>query len=336
MDKDEINILIQLAYDADSFGDARTADELENMIKIAAGPRKPPAPESTSAPAPLRSRSRRRTETPAADVEGDFAGILAGGDVIGGNVAGGVGRGGRGRGKDDSGTTPEQLAAGAKATGVEGGININVGPGPGRGRDGDDFAVEVGALRERLKQAKKEAAELRRKLKEAQDAGVPGSETIPPPPSETAPPEVKKNWWERNKGKLKTIGIVLPLGVGAYLASNYARADVDYPGGKETPATPTGGGTGGATTSPDFSQESRRDLASQQRNATKAQLFIDKYMPEYGKRIKNQRDWYNLALQESASFTGKTRDLNFANTVISFIKRMQAPPIPGGSPPGTY
>jgi hypothetical protein len=78
---------------------------------------------------------------------------------------------------------------------------------------------------------------------------------------------------------------------------------------------------------PQFQMMTRRtdsgDLTGSK--AIQAQNFVD--TNSTNPRLKNQRDWYNFALQESGG------DKNFANNVISLVKATpQMPSSIGGGP----
>jgi hypothetical protein len=78
---------------------------------------------------------------------------------------------------------------------------------------------------------------------------------------------------------------------------------------------------------PQFQMMTRREEAGQISGgkALNAQNFID--ANSSNPRLKNQRDWYNLALQTSGG------DKNFANNVISFVKASpEMPSQVGGGP----
>jgi hypothetical protein len=78
---------------------------------------------------------------------------------------------------------------------------------------------------------------------------------------------------------------------------------------------------------PQFQMMTRREEAGQISGgkALNAQNFID--LNSSNPRLKNQRDWYNLALQTSGG------DKNFANNVISFVKASpEMPSQVGGGP----
>jgi hypothetical protein len=78
---------------------------------------------------------------------------------------------------------------------------------------------------------------------------------------------------------------------------------------------------------PQFQMMTRREAAGQISGgkALNAQNFID--ANSSNPRLKNQRDWYNLALQTSGG------DKNFANNVISFVKASpEMPSQVGGGP----
>lgn len=321
MDSFELELYLELAKDADNENDIKTADIIDKLIREAAPrprPKSTPAGSDPASPAP-RTRSRRRKESIPESSPSDAAYS----NITGSGVQGG-------------GSGNQQTV-------------VNVGTGHGGGAQIDPKKLEqLGEYKEKFRtseRARKAAEEERDKFKaeldEARNRSGPDATTadaVEPPPATEAPPEVKQNWFKRNKGLLKKLGIGSGLLGAGYLTYNaFAKPNVDRssttPTGATPPTTVPSAETGAG---PDFSQESKRDQASQQRNAIKAQQFIDQYMPQFGTRIKNQRDWYNLALQESNKFTGKARDFNFANTVISFIKRLQAPPIPGGSAPGTF
>ena len=71
----------------------------------------------------------------------------------------------------------------------------------------------------------------------------------------------------------------------------------------------------------------RREQANQLsgQKAINAQNFVD--MNASNPRLKNQRDWYNYALQISGG------DKNFANNVISYVKATpEMPSQIGGGP----
>lgn len=328
MDSFELELYLELAKDADNENDIKTADIIDKLIREAAPlprPKSTPAGSDPTVPAPRRPRARKRKPDEAKD-SADFEALT------GGN-----------RGNLSEGPGPTSQAQ----------IIQNFGGGPGSGDAGisakeyakaladatikKQEAIELRKSKAEL-QAKVDAlnAELEARRREPGPEGEAARET-PDAPDVTAPAEEKKNWLQKHKRKLITLGISSGLLGAAYVAQGAIKPNVDRssttPTGATPPTTVPSAETGAG---PDFSQESKRDQASQQRNATKAQQFIDQYMPQFGTRIKNQRDWYNLALQESNKFTGKARDFNFANTVISFIKRLQAPPIPGGSAPGTF
>jgi hypothetical protein len=78
---------------------------------------------------------------------------------------------------------------------------------------------------------------------------------------------------------------------------------------------------------PRYQMMTRREEAKQLggQRALNAQNFVDSNASN--PRVKNQRDWYNLALQTSGG------DENFANNVITYVKA--SPELPsnvGGGP----
>ena len=328
MDSFELELYLELAKDADNENDIKTADIIDKLIREAAPlprPKPTPAGSDPAVPAPRRSRAPKNKPDEAKS-SADFD------TITGGNT-----------GNLSEGPGPISQAQ----------INQYFGGGPGGETGGISLEAHAKALAD-AKFKKQEATRLKRSNAELQakvdelnakleaTRREPGPEgeaarETPDAPDVTATAEEKKNWLQKHKRKLITLGISSGLLGAAYVAQGAIKPNVDRssttPTGATPPTTVPSAETGAK---PDFSQEARRDQARQQRNATKAQQFIDLYKSQSGTRIKNQRDWYNLALQESNKFTGKARDFNFANTVISFIKRLQAPPIPGGSAPGTF